>query len=259
MSRARSLLAVVATATLTLLPAASSVRTEPGASVGRGWLSGRGHQLGTHEREAAHVRRIVDGDNVETGGVNRHGASTASEPASGGRSSPRPLIGILSQPWSGTEEATGGYIAASYVKAIEAAGARAVPIGFNESSSTLRRKLAAVNGVLLPGGDSDISPGTLLRAAATAVIRAAMDAHGAGPGEDYFPVWGTCMGLQLMSVIIAEDDTVLGRFDGEGGSTLDGVERSGVNASIRPSPRSALNRRRVARLRRRLTNSCAHV
>lgn len=45
----------------------------------------------------------------------------------------RPLIGILSQPkyWRGPPDAAGGYIAASYVKYLEAAGARAVPISFN--------------------------------------------------------------------------------------------------------------------------------
>ena len=80
---------------------------------------------------------------------------------------PRPLVGVLSQPryWTGAPDAPGGYIAASYVKWLEAAGARAVPILYTDSNITIQRKLSAVNGVLLPGGDSDISPGTSLRAA----------------------------------------------------------------------------------------------
>ena len=204
--------------------------------------------------------------------------------------SPRPLIGILSQPkyWKGMEEAAGGYIAASYVKYVEAAGARAVPIRFDaavNNETGLARLLASLNGVMLPGGDSDISPGTPLRATAEAIVRASIDAHsrgnadekssevveeegirwlrtatetkkkkrkkkagaglvavadGAGGGvvegedgegedgelgsdvkktkngggDDHFPVWGTCMGFQLMTLAVSGDESLLGTFDG---------------------------------------------
>jgi hypothetical protein len=54
-------------------------------------------------------------------------------------------------------------------------------------------------------------------------VRAAIAAHakteegGSNPGADdvdYFPVWGTCMGFQLMSLVVSGDETLLGRFNG---------------------------------------------
>ena len=126
---------------------------------------------------------------------------------------PRPLVGVLSQPryWTGAPDAPGGYIAASYVKWLEAAGARAVPILYNDSNITFHRKLSAVNGMLLPGGDSDISPGTSLRAAGESVVRES--AAAAAVGEVY-PVWGTCMGFQLAALAVSGDDAIFGKFDG---------------------------------------------
>lgn len=126
---------------------------------------------------------------------------------------PRPLVGVLSQPryWTGAPDAPGGYIAASYVKWLEAAGARAVPILYTDSNETIHGKLSAVNGVLLPGGDSDISPGTSLRAAGESVVRESMAA--AAVGETY-PVWGTCMGFQLAALAVSGDDAIFRTFDG---------------------------------------------
>eukprot|EP00890_Picochlorum_soloecismus_P001023 jgi/Picsp_1/1921/NSC_05387-R1_protein len=70
----------------------------------------------------------------------------------------RPLIGILSQ---GGEPAPEGssYIAASYVKFVESAGARAVPILHDMSKKEMERRFRAVNGILIPGGGQDLSPG----------------------------------------------------------------------------------------------------
>lgn len=140
----------------------------------------------------------------------------------------RPLIGVLSQPpyWEGAPAAPRGYIAASYVKWLETAGARAVPIWYDEPNATLDAKLAAVNGVLLPGGDSDVSRGTPLRATAERIVRAALDARDAG---DYFPVWGTCMGFQLLALVVADDplDAPLEPYDGANvASHLRVVERA---------------------------------
>uniref|UniRef100_A0A7S0KL14 folate gamma-glutamyl hydrolase n=1 Tax=Micromonas pusilla TaxID=38833 RepID=A0A7S0KL14_MICPS len=126
---------------------------------------------------------------------------------------PRPLVGVLSQPryWTGAPDAPGGYIAASYVKWLEAAGARAVPILYTDSNITIQRKLSAVNGVLLPGGDSDISPGTSLRAAGESVVRESMAAASSG---EVYPVWGTCMGFQLLALAVSQNDAIFGDFDG---------------------------------------------
>ncbi|XP_027339803.1 gamma-glutamyl hydrolase 2-like isoform X5 [Abrus precatorius] len=69
----------------------------------------------------------------------------------------RPVIGIVSHPGDGASgrlsNATGAsYIAASYVKFVEAAGARVVPLIYNEPPDKLLKKLELVNGVLFTGG-----------------------------------------------------------------------------------------------------------
>ncbi|KAL2720762.1 chitobiosyldiphosphodolichol beta-mannosyltransferase-like [Vespula squamosa] len=68
-----------------------------------------------------------------------------------------PIIGILSQELSyGLNRTTEGhyksYIAASYVKFIESAGARVVPIWIGKNEVYYRNILRKLNGVLWPGG-----------------------------------------------------------------------------------------------------------
>ncbi|ESR55629.1 hypothetical protein CICLE_v10024365mg [Citrus x clementina] len=69
----------------------------------------------------------------------------------------RPVIGILSHPGDGASgrlnnSKNASYIAASYVKFVESAGARVIPLIYNEPEEILFGKLKLVNGVLLTGG-----------------------------------------------------------------------------------------------------------
>lgn len=68
----------------------------------------------------------------------------------------RPIIGILSQQSKPEFEPninmSTSYIAASYVKWIEAAGGQSVPILNTYSKSHVLKIMSRINGVLLPGG-----------------------------------------------------------------------------------------------------------
>ena len=69
----------------------------------------------------------------------------------------RPIIGILSQELgSSLEEVYGdnytSYIGAAYIKYIESAGARAVPILINQTDEYYEMIFNSVNGLLIPGG-----------------------------------------------------------------------------------------------------------
>ncbi|KAF8409111.1 hypothetical protein HHK36_005184 [Tetracentron sinense] len=69
----------------------------------------------------------------------------------------RPVIGILSHPGDGAsgrlnKATNASHIAASYVKFVESAGARVIPLIYNESPEILSEKLNMVNGVLFTGG-----------------------------------------------------------------------------------------------------------
>jgi len=90
------------------------------------------------------------------------------------------------------------YIAAAYVKWIESAGGRAVPIRFYVSDEELKRLFASVNGLIFPGGLTDLYPSdpyTLAAGKLYAWAKAAND------GGTPFPIWGTCLGHQLMCVL----------------------------------------------------------
>jgi gamma-glutamyl hydrolase len=73
----------------------------------------------------------------------------------------QPVIGILSQPldsdFDGDSRFDGydSYLMAAYVKFVEAAGARVVPLIWGEPVEVTMDKLSKLNGVLFPGGAND--------------------------------------------------------------------------------------------------------
>ena len=72
----------------------------------------------------------------------------------------RPIIGILAQecqPYFSPELCNTSYIAASYVKHIEAGGARVVPVLINQGQDYYKTIFDRTNGILLPGGDVSLS------------------------------------------------------------------------------------------------------
>ncbi|XP_043363738.1 gamma-glutamyl hydrolase isoform X2 [Dermochelys coriacea] len=99
-----------------------------------------------------------------------------------GGSNGRPIIGILAQECDFTSFSRFGssYIAASYVKFLESAGARVVPIR-----------------VLFPGGGVDLKTSEYSRIARI-FYNKALKANDKG---DYFPVWGTCLGYEELTYL----------------------------------------------------------
>jgi gamma-glutamyl hydrolase len=69
-----------------------------------------------------------------------------------------PVIGIMTLPSEYNEYPSSdyAYLAASYVKFIESAGARVVPIPYEASNSTLETIFQNINGVLITGGGVEI-------------------------------------------------------------------------------------------------------
>lgn len=120
------------------------------------------------------------------------------------RKNDRPIIGILSQELSPTISRLYGdhssYIAASYVKYIEGAGGRVVPIRINQTESYYRNIVSRINGLLFPGGATYFTNSDGYAAAGAVLYNLAVDlnAH-----DDYFPIWGTCLGFQLMLYLAA--------------------------------------------------------
>lgn len=119
----------------------------------------------------------------------------------------RPIIGIVSE----TTTEGHSYIAASYVKYIESAGARVVPIINNITQDELKDLFGSINGVLFPGGGSSLVESAYLEVAKT-IFELAKQANDKG---DYFPLWGTCLGFQLLCVLQSGTNQIISPFDSE--------------------------------------------
>ena len=91
-----------------------------------------------------------------------------------------------------------------YVKWIESAGARVVPIRYNAPDDELRRLAGSVNGLLFTGGDVPIiHTDSQYMHAAGLLLNHTIDS------SDWLPLWGTCMGIQTLSILVAGTADVL--------------------------------------------------
>ncbi|XP_006019197.2 gamma-glutamyl hydrolase isoform X1 [Alligator sinensis] len=114
------------------------------------------------------------------------------------RSNERPIIGILTQECSPSFLKHGkSYLAASYVKFIESAGARVMPIRLNCSDEEYDRIFQSINGVLFPGGGVNLKT-SQYSSIARIFYNKALEANDKG---DYFPVWGTCLGFEELTYL----------------------------------------------------------
>lgn len=122
----------------------------------------------------------------------------------------QPIIGILAQDvLRGAKPNESSYIAASYVKTMESAGARVVPIDINQTETEYKALFNSINGILFPGGSVSLLTSGYARAAKI-FYNLALEANKKG---DYFPVWGTCLGFEQLAVLTSDtnDRSVLVR------------------------------------------------
>jgi len=125
----------------------------------------------------------------------------------------RPIVGILTQPISNSLKQFGhSYIAASYVKYVESAGGRVVPLFHNSSIEQLDWMFDRIDGILFPGGGADLGPDTKIFKAGKHVYNRALDANDNG---DFFPIFGHCMGFELLALITSQDPDILSSVDAE--------------------------------------------
>ncbi|XP_064607881.1 gamma-glutamyl hydrolase-like [Liolophura sinensis] len=123
----------------------------------------------------------------------------------------RPIIGVLSQTSDGDFKPYGdSYILSSYIKYLESGGARVVPIRIYQSDDYYRSIFNSINGVLFPGGGANLTTSGYAQAGRI-LFDLAIEANKAG---DFFPVWGTCLGFQFLTALVAKK-VLLGHFDAE--------------------------------------------
>lgn len=116
----------------------------------------------------------------------------------------RPIIGILAQEANlhGLDSLGKSYIAASYVKYVESAGARVVPLRIGLPDEEYKKLFNSINGVLIPGGGVDLQTSEYARVSRifyNLALKANDDA-------DYFPLWGTCLGFEELAYLTSEEN-----------------------------------------------------
>ncbi|XP_077290929.1 gamma-glutamyl hydrolase-like [Arctopsyche grandis] len=117
----------------------------------------------------------------------------------------RPIIGILTAKPAPikkyvVDKEFKSYIAASYVKYIEGTGARVVPIMIGKDSFYYEDILNKINGVLLPGGAEWYTEKDGYADAGEHIYRIAKEFNDQGI---YFPIFGICLGFELLIYLSA--------------------------------------------------------
>ncbi|XP_013400427.1 gamma-glutamyl hydrolase-like [Lingula anatina] len=109
-----------------------------------------------------------------------------------------PIIGIMSQESPDELKKYGPtYIPASYVGYLEQAGARVAPVKVNQTDDYYISLFKSLNGVLFPGGEVSILDSGYAKAGQI-FFKLAIEAYDRG---DYFPLWGTCLGFELLTAL----------------------------------------------------------
>lgn len=132
----------------------------------------------------------------------------------------RPVVGVLTLPngpLHSVNPDANSYIVASYVKHLESAGLRVAPLYYNATNQETEFILSRVNGVLFTGGSArflekrnDTLHLTQYVTKAKFIIERVLHYNEQGI---YYPLWGTCLGMELIHFIISED-FCLQKYDG---------------------------------------------
>ncbi|KAL4635213.1 gamma-glutamyl hydrolase-like [Arapaima gigas] len=108
-----------------------------------------------------------------------------------------PIIGVLAQELRSASSPGTSYIAASYIKFLESAGARVVPVKINQTQEEYESLFSSINGILFPGGGANLISSGYAKAAKI-LYDLALKANSQG---DYFPLWGTCLGFEELTYL----------------------------------------------------------
>ncbi|PKA65365.1 Gamma-glutamyl hydrolase [Apostasia shenzhenica] len=144
----------------------------------------------------------------------------------------QPVVGIVTHPGDGasgrlSNSTRASNIPASYVKFVESAGARVIPLIYNEPWDILSQKLELVNGVLFTGGWAKMG---LYFDTIKKVFEETLSKNDAG---DHFPLFGICLGFELISMIVSEDNYICEPFSARNqASSLQFANMSDIRGSV---------------------------
>lgn len=132
----------------------------------------------------------------------------------------RPIIGVVTKPLQEEyPDITTDYtevIEAKYVHFIEGGGGRVFPISYKWDAATISKYITKLNGVLFTGGgtelllfdDHSVPIGlTEYSKGGRRILDAAIELNKNGV---HFPVWGTCLGFELLLILESGNLNLLG-------------------------------------------------
>ena len=118
----------------------------------------------------------------------------------------QPVLGVVTQTLI-----TLPFIQDPLVAASMSFGARIVPLKFDLPDDQLQSEMRQLNGVLFPGGIMELCSREGEMTYWTRQVKKIYDfALQLNDEGTYFPIWGSCQGLEVLSIIVAEDCSVLG-------------------------------------------------
>jgi len=129
----------------------------------------------------------------------------------------RPIVGILTLPSVEGLPTNASYLPASYVKWLESSGLRVAPLRYDAPPDILRGLARQMDGILFTGGSSELfvngTPSAYYRAGKLLYEEVVL-AGSAGAGEP-ISLWGTCLGLEMLAILISSNISILSSFDAE--------------------------------------------
>eukprot|EP00826_Nyctotherus_ovalis_P027721 TRINITY_DN2169_c0_g1_i18.p1 TRINITY_DN2169_c0_g1~~TRINITY_DN2169_c0_g1_i18.p1 ORF type:complete len:352 (-),score=81.44 TRINITY_DN2169_c0_g1_i18:152-1207(-) len=126
-----------------------------------------------------------------------------------------PLIGILTKPlaeeYPTIKTRYKEVVEAKYAHFVEAGGGRAVAISYKWSKAKMHSLMKKLNGLLFVGGGIELvnEDRTELNEYSQGAQRAFDIALEFNENGDYFPVWGTCLGFELIMILESKNTKLL--------------------------------------------------
>eukprot|EP00730_Choanoeca_flexa_P001301 TRINITY_DN10575_c0_g1_i1.p1 TRINITY_DN10575_c0_g1~~TRINITY_DN10575_c0_g1_i1.p1 ORF type:complete len:328 (+),score=74.16 TRINITY_DN10575_c0_g1_i1:1-984(+) len=149
-----------------------------------------------------------------------------------------PTVGVLTTPTDGSPCETAASVTAGagscfetfYVKWLESAGLRVAIIPYDANATLLTTIIDSVNGVLFTGGELGLQLNSTYYHTAQTLFAAVKRKNDNGVD---MPLWATCMGFQLLHIIVTGDENVL---------TRDAYDSEDLSLNLELTPESATSR-----------------
>ena len=148
-------------------------------------------------------------------------------------------VGVLTKNLDDDGPEQGSYLTNAIVRYLQEQGLYVVPLIYDMDNETIANLLPKLSGVLFTGGGGTPTPGTKYYETGKQVFDFVISE---GEQGRPFPLFGVCLGFEMISVITANDHGVLGEFDATAiPLPLEFTEEAADSAMFRDAPAALLH------------------